>query len=198
MKKKNGFTIVEVSLVLGIAGLIMIMAFVALPSLWSSQRDADRRANVMALISALKTYQTNNSRGALPSLPSGISDVTYTIRKPIAGASDGNWAGFIQDYYLKNSNSLEDPGGNLYQIKIFEGCDASVAVGDYCDISSDANFSNNINRVATPKYEIDTPVIYVVKGATCDEDQNAIVKTANNRYVAAVQVLEKGKYCQNT
>ena len=193
MKKNNGFTIVEVSLVLGIAGLIMIMAFVALPSLWSSQRDADRRANVMNLISALKTFQTNNSRGALPT-----GTGTYTVQKPVTGASDSNWAGFIQDYYLKNSNSLEDPGGNLYQIKIFEGCDASVAVGDYCDISSDANFSNNINRVATPKYEIDTPVIYVVKGATCDEDKNAIVKTANNRYVAAVQVLEKGKYCQNT
>ena len=198
MKKTRGFTIVEIALVLGIAGLIMVMAFVALPSLWTSQRDADRRANVMNFISALKTFQTNNSRGALPT----GTDATYTVQKPVTGASDSNWAGFIQDYYIKNGNNLEDPGGKVYKIRIINDCGTSVTVGNPCEATtaspSVTDSFNTVNKTNSYKFEIDSPTIYVVKGATCDEEKNAIVKAANNRSVAAVQVLEKGKYCQNT
>ena len=195
MKKSSGFTIVEVSLVLAIAGLIMVMAFIALPSLWSSQRDADRRANVMALISALKTYQTNNSRGALPTLPSGTIDVTYTVANSnLSSENEASWGGFIRDYYLKGRSNLEDPGGNVYKIRVID----CSTLSSNCEVAASNDDFNTVNSQNTPKFDITNPVIYVVKGATCDEDKNAIVKTANNRYVAAVQVLEKGKYCQNT
>ena len=46
--KKNGFTIIEVSLVLAIAGMIMLLAFIALPGLWRTQRDSERKADVTA------------------------------------------------------------------------------------------------------------------------------------------------------
>ncbi|MBR3252783.1 type II secretion system protein [Candidatus Saccharibacteria bacterium] len=199
MKKTRGFTIIEIALVLGIAGLIMVMAFVALPSLWTSQRDADRRANVMNFISALKTFQTNNSRGALPS-----GSGTYTVSSSALSSSDpSSWGGLIRDYYLKNQSSLEDPSGNVYQIRVINDCGAS-SVGASCKIdvpvtdppTPDDSF-NTVNGTGY-SFNIDTPTIYVVKGATCDEEKNAIVKAANNRSVAAVQVLEKGKYCQNT
>ncbi|MBQ3292847.1 type II secretion system protein [Candidatus Saccharibacteria bacterium] len=202
MKKSSGFTIVEIALVLGIAGLIMVMAFVALPSLWSSQRDADRRAHVMNFISALKTFQTNNSRGALPK-PNGTT-TTYSVAKDTTydSTTEGDtWKGFIQDYYLKGQ-SIEDPGGNVYKIRIINDCGASVTVGNPCEVAtaspSVTDSFNTVNKTNNYKFEIDSPTIYVVKGATCDEDKNAIVKAANNRSVAAVQVLEKGKYCQNT
>ena len=42
-KSKKGFTIIEVVLVLAIAGLIFLMVFVALPALQRSQRDTQRR-----------------------------------------------------------------------------------------------------------------------------------------------------------
>ena len=41
-RKKTGFTIIEVALVLAIAGLIFFFFFVALPSLQRSQRGAAR------------------------------------------------------------------------------------------------------------------------------------------------------------
>lgn len=188
MKNKSGFTIIETVLVLAIAGLIIVMAFVALPSLWASQRDADRRANVMNFVSALKTYQTNNSRGALPT-----GTGAFTAQKPVSGYSASNWGGLIQDYYLKN-DSLADPSGNTYKIQI-AACNAS-SVGDKCYIW-DNNFDNNVNASTTPSFDASNPVIYVVIGATCSESSQ-VVKTNNNRYVAAVQVLERGKYCQNT
>jgi prepilin-type N-terminal cleavage/methylation domain-containing protein len=63
--KEKGFTIIEVVLVLAIAGLIFLMVFVALPALQRGQRDTQRRDDVSRFISQLTSYSTNN-RGALP------------------------------------------------------------------------------------------------------------------------------------
>ena len=41
--KQKGFTIIEVVLVLAIAGLIFLMVFIALPALPRNQRDPQRR-----------------------------------------------------------------------------------------------------------------------------------------------------------
>lgn len=68
MKKgenKKGFTIIEVVLVLGIAGLIFLMMMIALPALRRTQADSQRKDDIATLLSAIKKYQTNN-RGSLP------------------------------------------------------------------------------------------------------------------------------------
>lgn len=64
-KSKSGFTIIEVVLVLAIAGLIFLIVFLALPALQKSQRDTARKNDVGRLISAIQSYQSNNS-GKLP------------------------------------------------------------------------------------------------------------------------------------
>ena len=66
MKQQNqGFTLIEVSLVLAIAGVIFLMVFTALPQMIRSQHDAARKDDIMAFVEYMKTFQTNN-RGALP------------------------------------------------------------------------------------------------------------------------------------
>lgn len=72
-KGKKGFTIIEVVLVLAIAGLIFLMVFVALPALQRSQRDTQRRQDYADLASAISNYTTNNN-GKLPSPSSGKLD----------------------------------------------------------------------------------------------------------------------------
>jgi len=62
----KGFTIIEVVLVLAIAGLIFLMVFVALPSLQSGQRDTARKNDVGAVATAVSNYTANN-RGSFPS-----------------------------------------------------------------------------------------------------------------------------------
>lgn len=62
---QRGFTIIEVVLVLAIAGLIFLMVFIALPALQRSQRDTQRRDDVSRFISQITTYATNN-RGKIP------------------------------------------------------------------------------------------------------------------------------------
>lgn len=82
----KGFTIIEVVLVLAIAGLIFLMVFIALPALQSGQRDTARKSDVSNVASAVTSY-TNNNRGKFPDTAAlntqlGASgtgtDVTYT------------------------------------------------------------------------------------------------------------------------
>ena len=81
-KSKEGFTMIEVVLVLAIAGLIFLMVFVALPALRRGQRDTQRRDDMARFASQLSQYQANNN-GRVP----GENDPT---------ADDYN--DFIEDY----------------------------------------------------------------------------------------------------
>lgn len=58
--RHQGFTIIEVVLVLAIAGLIFLMVFIALPALQRSQRDQARRTDVGLVAAAVKNWRSNN------------------------------------------------------------------------------------------------------------------------------------------
>ena len=94
-QKKNGFTIIEVALVLAIAGLIFLMVFVALPQLQRQQRDSRRRDDILSFLETVKKYQTNN-RGALPT----------------------DWNGEFRTKYL--DDAFMDPDGANYMLQIAE------------------------------------------------------------------------------
>lgn len=61
----KGFTIIEVVLVLAIAGLIFLMVFVALPALQSGQRDTARKQDIGNVGTAINNYSSAN-RGKIP------------------------------------------------------------------------------------------------------------------------------------
>ena len=109
MRRKSGFTIIEVSLVLAIGGLILMMVFIALPSLQRSQRDAQRREDVISLIENIKKYQQNN-RGALPS---GESDDRVFSRD--LDSNEKGWQDLLNNYLGEN---FKDPNGTPYTLKI--------------------------------------------------------------------------------
>lgn len=85
---KRGFTIIEVVLVLAIAGLIFLMVFIALPALQRNQRDTQRKNDMGRVSTALVNY-TNSNRGSLPT----------------------NWATFEAQYLVTAGDSFIDPAG---------------------------------------------------------------------------------------
>jgi prepilin-type N-terminal cleavage/methylation domain-containing protein len=99
--KEKGFTIIEVVLVLAIAGLIFLMVFIALPALQRSQRDQSRRNDLSRAQTAVQHYQTNN-RNQLP------TDAAMT---------SGSATGFIAQYLTVGGDSFEDPDGTAYSFK---------------------------------------------------------------------------------
>ncbi len=64
-KKSEGFTIIEVLIVLAIAGLIMLIVFLAVPALNRNAHNTQRKNDVAAITGALSEYATNNN-GKLP------------------------------------------------------------------------------------------------------------------------------------
>lgn len=92
-KKEKGFTIIEVVLVLAIAGLIFLMVFIALPALQRSQRDTQRKDDLSRMLTKLNDYTTNN-RGGIPA----------TLDTAIGGGGKS----FVQNYL--GGISLNTPG----------------------------------------------------------------------------------------
>ena len=62
-KNNKGFTIIEVVLVLAIAGLIFLMVFVAFPALQRSQNDTQRQNDIARLSTQITNFKTNNTNG---------------------------------------------------------------------------------------------------------------------------------------
>lgn len=71
--KEKGFTIIEVVLVLAIAGLIFLMVFIALPALQRNQRDTQRKNDLSRVQSAIQSYQSNN-RNKLPTFGTAFAN----------------------------------------------------------------------------------------------------------------------------
>lgn len=71
-KREEGFTIIEVLIVLAIAGLIMLIVFLAVPALQRNSRNTQRRNDVGGILSAMNEY-VNNNGGTLPATSDGTS-----------------------------------------------------------------------------------------------------------------------------
>jgi len=89
--KEKGFTIIEVVLVLAIAGLIFLMVFIALPALQRGQRDTQRKQDISRAQTKINDYQSNN-RNSLPS----------------------NWDEFATKYLRAGGDTFTDPSGSDY------------------------------------------------------------------------------------
>ena len=62
---KKGFTIIEVMIVLAIAGLIMLIVFLAVPALQRTARNTQRKNDASAVAAAVANYIDDNG-GTLP------------------------------------------------------------------------------------------------------------------------------------
>lgn len=99
-KNYRGFTIIEVVLVLAVAGLIFLMIFLALPALQRSQRDTQRKNDARNLLAAIIEFQSHNKG-----------------RRPF---NDGNNAWTKLKPYWNKSNLLNDrPPGHIDDFAFF-------------------------------------------------------------------------------
>ena len=182
---KQGFTIIEVSLVLAIAGLIFMMIFIALPALRRTQRDAARRDDMMGFLKELKSFQTNN-RGALPTGGDTVMNYTWGT-DTLNDAPELSWGGFMRDYM---GEDFVDPDGVHYNLTVAK-CGA-VGVNEDCVVAGIDKLSS-LSELAFPN---DYKLI-VVTQATCEGEKP--VGVANPRKVAVLYRLEgAGTYCGNT
>lgn len=94
MQKEKGFTIIEVVLVLAIAGLIFLIVFLAVPALQRGQRDTQRKSDLSRMMSQINSYQSNN-RGAVPTTQAELD-------------------AFKTNYLVVGGDTFADPSGTVY------------------------------------------------------------------------------------
>lgn len=130
--KKEGFTIIEVVLVLAIAGLIFLMVFIALPALQRSQRNTQRKDDLSRINTQINNYITNNKSNIPANLTVAATGQQTFVQKYLAG-TDASTAGA----------EYSDPQAGPY--KFVDGSDGTKQ--PTLDASSD-----NATIVYTPKY----------------------------------------------
>src|ERR1700757_766377 len=138
----RGFTIIEVVLVLAIAGLIFLMVFIALPALQRGQRDAQRKQD-LSRISVQMTNYLSSSRGAIP-------------------GSDQQLTTFVQNYLRRDSDKqntslgpkqagddYKDPDGTNYTLKLAQQPSTTAEIGYYPKHLCSPDSSDGIQSNAT-------------------------------------------------
>lgn len=203
INSKEGFTIIEVVLVLAIAGLIFLMVFVALPALQRSQRDTARRNDMSRVDTSLVQYQTNNS-SAKENLPVGPSywvackDGTFAsdcTKEANAGnsASPNVAQSFVQRYMNAGTdsatNTFQDPDGVYYSMYITN----NITDSNPTLTSGGAKLVASGTDGWTVGTEFNSHIIYVLPGGMCDGER--VIKSTKRHFAIMYRLEGAGVYC---
>ena len=199
-KNKRGFTIIEVVLVLAIAGLIFLMVFIALPALQRSQRNTQRRDDYSMLVTSINSYMASNNGRLSNIFKSGASTVDPRV--------------LVAARWINESG--KDPNGNPYGLyayswNTYESANATpgavlTKTVSYCDIDGKVDQTACTNAGGT--WETTTTdasgsEVFVITQANCNgTDTNgdpAPSKDTAARSFAVYGYLEGGGYfCQDS
>ena len=175
-KTKPAFTIIEVVLVLAIAGLIFLMVFIALPALQRSQRDTARKNDVALVSSAIKSWRSNNRGVALKSETAlDITDHDDDGTKWGSAPNSTQLGPYLQDVLSDNTTTvgIYDAGNSAGRYRIgpsdTEG-HITVSAGRRCPSS---NLPTNSTYYMTTGKPSDAAVIVVLEtgGFYCLDSQ---------------------------
>ena len=185
-KGKKGFTIIEVVLVLAIAGLIFLMVFIALPALQRGQRNTQRADDLGRILTAINAFQANNN-GNLPFEPRNTGGVIVAatrfsddrfVRKYIDDRCPERLAWNTSDGAC--GDQFTDPDGNAYR---FNGVPGIAAVPN-----DDGSFS--ITGFDAMTFREADHTIFVALNANCGAGEATVRTGTGPRQVALFMVLE--------
>jgi prepilin-type N-terminal cleavage/methylation domain-containing protein len=77
-KSNGGFTIIEVLIVLAIAGLIMLIVFLAVPALQRNSRNTATKNDVQNVLGGIAEFQGANN-GRMPDTIGGTGKIDYAL-----------------------------------------------------------------------------------------------------------------------
>ncbi len=178
--KKRGFTIIEVVLVLAIAGLIFLMVFIALPALQRGQRNTQRKNDINRVMTAIDNYRANNSN----KLPFGYDTskrVSFFDENFVSRYIDGGVSGSLGSLSCSGDCSqFSDPNGELYGFYLWNS-GKSYSAG-----TKEGAGNNDIKAKETD--------IWVFRGAKCDSEEGVAVGTGVSGNFALIYKLEGGAY----
>lgn len=128
-KREEGFTIIEVLIVLAIAGLIILIVFLAVPALQRNSRNTQRKNDAQNLIGAINEYTTNNN-GQPPTQIDDAGGNTVTLSRGAGSNTQNVSLAFYSgaEVLFATGGTAVDPvanNGNLY-VNTGAKCDATT------------------------------------------------------------------------
>lgn len=174
-KRAQGFTIIEVMIVLAIAGLIMAIVFFAVPQLRRNAADNQRQSVANRVKAEMETYSANNQGVAPIKYVNGTTALSGSFQVcPTNGTGNSSCGDFV-NRYLSQVN-INDPTSN-----------AAMPV----------NIANGgaIAGVAAVPSSVVKGNLYIVAGAKCSGDTP--VAAAGNQQYAVLVGLDRTntRYC---
>jgi prepilin-type N-terminal cleavage/methylation domain-containing protein len=132
-KSWSGFTLIEIVLVLAIAGLILIIVFLAVSGAQRTRRDAQRKSDIARIAAAVNSYAANNN--------------DHTPDDPV------RWSDFITTY-INRSNFIDPLSGQPYDIPYRDWDSANhtdvptagqvfIQMGHWCNQGSNSDGTSN-------------------------------------------------------
>jgi prepilin-type N-terminal cleavage/methylation domain-containing protein len=148
MKNNNkGFTIIEVLIVLAIAGLILLIVFLAVPSLQRASRNTQRKNDVSAIAAAVSNY-INNNGGTLPNHATFSTNTSTDIAvigcsgtTPPTGCAPGNTESAKLGFYTESS-------ANPNHIKFLAAFTSGATTSDINTVTIDDGYGCNSTNTA--------------------------------------------------
>jgi prepilin-type N-terminal cleavage/methylation domain-containing protein len=142
-KREEGFTIIEVLIVLAIAGLILLIVFLAVPALQRNSRNTAIKNDAANVVGAMSD-SVSNSNGAMPTnvacnTSTGVITVTNTA------ATEGKVRGGTTCTYAANSTALVAPTTT-----------GTIAVGVNAGCNQTANDDVSKNRAMAALFLVET------------------------------------------
>lgn len=121
-KKTEGFTIIEVLIVLAIAGLIMLIVFLAVPALQRNSRNTQARNEAGNILAAASEYSANVNGRVFTNGSSATAGTDAAKILPLANAKT------VTTLVIEPQSSATIPSATQVVLKINAKC--SLAVGD--------------------------------------------------------------------
>jgi prepilin-type N-terminal cleavage/methylation domain-containing protein len=128
---QKGFTIIEVMIVLAIAGLIILIVLLAVPALQRNGRNTAIKNDASAVAAGISTYESNND-GTPPKYLGGTGTVTIcdaatcstTVTKETAKVQG---ATVVNSSASAPGATLTDPGSGKITVYLGYKCDNSAS-----------------------------------------------------------------------
>jgi len=175
LKRSNqGFTIIEVLIVLAIAALILLIVFLAVPALQRNARNTSRKSDVAGILAGINEYVGNN-QGATPTSCSGTSPIIW-------GTAGTNTVANTDMGYYKSaacSPTASASTGTSGQVYLLTNPTAGTAT--YA----------TVNAAFSPTPPSSQDYVFVAMRSTCNAAGNAL-QAGSTRSFAALYQIETG------
>lgn len=183
-RKQEGFTIIEVLIVLAIAGLIMLIVFLAVPALQRNSRNTQRKNDVAAIQGAISNFLSNNN-GAMPTQMGYVTADTNSVTVFCSEAAPANIT--PKDTATYSAANCQNSNKNYEQAKV-----GLYDVTTSAYITTASSVPTVVASSGTPSdSNININSIVVDLGYQCGATAGT-APTANTRSIAIFYVTEAG------